>query len=849
MWTPPDDSDNYDSVLIEATTPPRVIGPNDQLTVGRFVPREMDDREKRLSERDLRIARKEGRFLQLRLDDFGDFDTWMRMPLRDGAGRPTPGSSNFEPKHYDLEAKLDPKALTIEGKATLHLTAMREGSRVVALSLFRDLIPSSIRDGAGKELAWYRSGATLSVMLADPVRMNESLTLEIAYQGVIFDEIGADFFALRTTQSWYPHTGTTDRATYKLTLRWPKKYELMASGKVLESRLENKEQVEIRTLEVPADFVSFEIGDFDLVEEQVGHVRVTVAFNRGFGTVAKGVEQEVVDTLKAALQFYEEKFGAYPLDYLTVVTIPRGFSQGFLGFLTLADDLLYLRSPFAPGPGVENSSSRMRMETVAHELAHQWWGNLVGWKSYRDQWLSEALAHYSAVLYLQSKSDRQSVYLAEHAKDWKRWLRQTTLDGRTLESLGPLVMGERLNSSLSDSAYQAVVYGKGPLAFSMLSRAVGQDQLTLMLKNLVKALSNRPIDTETFLAAIEKMGSVNLSSFSKQFVYGTGIPEIYYSFEFRESGDGRWEVQGEARQTFMPHYDYRLIQKQGGWDLTRVPSHDSQPSDWTLLVPFQVILDAGGEGTVSPKQSNYQTARGLGGTLKVSGRSTPFTFKIDRKPLDFWLDQRGEVLAYFFCSSREPKRALRYMAAEGPDAESEAMYKKALQAELLSGKALEDADLSSRDLKRESNLEDARIYFGLARWYLDHSRIEDSRRALNSGEDLIRASDGKFWQDEREALDSRLNLLQGEYKETYARLNRELQMYFPVKTGEHASAGWRRSQWRTGRIGDAEDYAMLAVAAFETSHMEVAQLAAKYAEERGADMTALKQLLSASKAE
>jgi len=822
---------------------------SDQLTVGRFVPRELDDRDKRLGERDLRMARKEGRFLQMRLDDFGDFDTWMRMPLQDEVGRPTPGSSNFEPKHYDLEAKLDPKALTIDGKATLHLTAMREGSRAVALTLFGDLIPSSVRDGAGNELAWYRSGATLGVMLSDPVRRNDSLTLEIAYKGVIFNEFGAEFFSLRTTQSWYPHTGTTDRATYKLTLRWPKKYELMASGKVLESWLENKEQVEIRALEVPADFVSFEIGDFDLVERQVGHVKVSVAFNRGSATPAKQVEQEVVDTLQAALQFYEDKFGAYPLDYLTVVTIPRGFSQGFLGFLTLADDLLYLRSPFAPGTGVENYTSRLRMETVAHELAHQWWGNLVGWKSYRDQWLSEALAHYSVVLYLQNKSDRQSVYLAEHAKDWKQWLRQSTLDGRSLESLGPLVMGERLNSSLSDSAYQAVVYGKGPLAFSMLSRAVGQDQLTLMLKNLVKALSNRPIDTETFLASIERMGRVNLSSFSKQFVYGTGIPEVYYSFQFRQSADGRWEVQGEAHQTFSPHYNYRLTKKPVGWDLTRVSRSDSQPSDWTLLVPFQVVLEADGGVSANPKQSNYQTASGLGGTLKVSGRSTPFTFKIDKKPVDFWLDQRGEVLAYFFCSSRAPKRALRYMAAEVPDAEGEAMYKKALQAELLAGRALEDADLSSRDLKRESNLENARIYFGLARWYLDHARIEDSRKALSSGEELIRASEGKFWHAEREALHSRLNLLQGEYKETYGRLNHELRMYFPVKTGEHASAGWRRSQWRTGRIGDAEDYAMLAVAAFETSHMEVARLAAKYAEERGADMTALKQLLPASKAE
>jgi ATP/maltotriose-dependent transcriptional regulator MalT len=188
------------------------------------------------------------------------------------------------------------------------------------------------------------------------------------------------------------------------------------------------------------------------------------------------------------------------------------------------------------------------------------------------------------------------------------------------------------------------------------------------------------------------------------------------------------------------------------------------------------------------------------------------------------------------------------MAAQGPPEEGETIYKRALQAELLTGEELEDSGLSDRELKRASRLEDAKIYFGLARWYLDQGRLEESQQALNSGEELIRASEGRFWHGERATLHSRHNLLRGEYKETYSRLYHELRMYFPVKSGEHASAGWRRAQWQGGRLGDAEDYAMLAVAAFETSHLEVAQLAAKYAEDRGADMTVLKQLFPPSKA-
>src|SRR5262249_31499664 len=99
-----------------------VLDPSDdqQVMVGRFVPHEMDDREKHDRERALRDAKKEGRALQMRLQDLGVWDTWMKMSLPDDHGGPTSGSSSFEPERYELEARVDPKAFTIEANAKLH---------------------------------------------------------------------------------------------------------------------------------------------------------------------------------------------------------------------------------------------------------------------------------------------------------------------------------------------------------------------------------------------------------------------------------------------------------------------------------------------------------------------------------------------------------------------------------------------------------------------------------------------------------------------------------------------------------------------------------------------------------
>jgi aminopeptidase N len=204
------------------------------------------------------------------------------------------------------------------------------------------------------------------------------------------------------------------------------------------------------------------------------------------------------------------------------------------------------------------------METIADELAHQWWGNKLGWDSYRDQWLSEALADFSSVQFVAKQSDRPSVYLHRHAGEWKRSLDRVTKDGRTVESLGPVVLGERLSSSRSSAAYSAVVYDKGSVVFSMLARLLGEEPLAGKLRTLAEKLAHGTIDTETFIAALGRMSGQDLRWFADQFIYGTGIPEVYYTFRFSPGKDGEWVVEGEARQVVPADYRYTLLRTGSG---------------------------------------------------------------------------------------------------------------------------------------------------------------------------------------------------------------------------------------------------------------------------------------------
>ncbi len=100
-----------------------------------------------------------------------------------------------------------------------------------------------------------------------------------------------------------------------------------------------------------------------------------------------------------------------------------------------------------------------------HEMAHQWWGDRVGWKNYRDQWLMEALANLSALMILEEKHPAQARELLEQ---YRQQLLETNAAGKRYADAGPVTLGYRLSSSVFPNAYTPVTYGRGLWLLIML---------------------------------------------------------------------------------------------------------------------------------------------------------------------------------------------------------------------------------------------------------------------------------------------------------------------------------------------------------------------------------------------
>ncbi len=802
----------------------------EQVTLGRFTALEASDKEQRKLNRRLHREQRKGRMIGVSVENFGIWDTWLSTSHRGRDGNPRPGTQAFEPLHYELDLVLAEPRFELQGRARLHLQALSSLSRTVRLELHSDLRvkgaslegePLFFRQAPAVELA--DPTAEVLVVLPRTPQEGEDLVLEIEYSGQLIDKVTSQSFALRSTTHWYPHAGTVDRATYDVTLHWPPKLDLVAAGTLVDSGTDGaRRRFERRQIDRPTFAFGFEVGRFDTLKHQAGDVEVTLACDAaGSRLLDKRSREQLLATVVDALDFLEETFGPYPLEELVVVTAPRLFSQSLLGFVTLSTPAMSDTSWVTWLMGFED-----RRTVIAHEIAHQWWGHVVSWESYRDQWISEAMANYAAVLYARHRLE------ARHGigptLGWQFELTRTIEDGRPVESLGPLVLGQRLASSLSAGAYQSIVYKKGAVVLDMLARGYGEQEFLAILRRMVQAVSFRRISTPIFFDLIGHISGRELDTFSQQFVYGTGLPKVFYSYNFSRQAD-QWQVDMVARQRPPYRYSYRALERSdGSLDVARQRLDQSEIEQSTLYVPFQIAV-------YKPDVRQNKDERELGldprvsGNARVGGRVTlegavsELTFAIDHEPKELFLDPGGEVFGIFYNEHRHPKRMLLYRgfdeAAAGRLDEAEALYRQALAAELATGPAY-GAAAKAKDLEATARLLDTRIRLQLVRVYLDAGRPGDARRAFDRLDRQATKSLRQTLGVEIRNLEARLAIREGNPEGAYRML--------------------RKPVLKVGVYGDAEGLLLLAIAARDSGHMKDYETALEAAVEKGADVAALR---------
>lgn len=779
----------------------------EQVKLGRFVPIDATDKEKRKIEKEIQKAQRKGRLVGLEVGDLGQWDTWVSASLRGSSGQAVPGTPAFEPKKYTLEARLTQPGLRLSGKARIDLVPVVAGSRAVELTLPEDFQVERVTDAGGQALFFHRNDSGLTVILPQAVAAGETPAVVVEYSG---RPIEKDFnlTTLAYTEHWFPHAGLADRATYEATFRWPKGFGLVASGRRLDGGDEaDGTHWERRSLEVPSQGFSFEVGHFDVETARAGHIQVTFAFGSGSTTLTgRSSRDDVKKAVTESLAYYEEIFGPYPLDELTVSTANRSFSQGLLSFVTISDLYLGNFGVWSWYFGLED-----RRLVIAHEIAHQWWGNMVGWASDRDQWISEAMASYSAYLYGKNRL-KDGLSGRDLTSGWQEELTSSLENGRSIESLGPVALGGRLDSSLSGDAYRVIVYKKGAVVLDMLSRLLGEENFPKVLRQVIKVSTGKSISTADLFSMIEQVTSTELDDFAQQFVYGTGLPEVFYSYRFEKNGQG-WVAKGQARQTTPYNVRYKVVRTgRGTWDVPEEAVQQIDVRTSALVVPVEIEIYNPKEPKGKGKDGANEIVRGH---ILLKGESTDFAIDVEHEPKAFWLDRRARVFGLFYDESRNPKQALYSQAAKASEAgrkeEAEKLYAQALAAPEPAPESESGATVYWQDIQWARRILNARIESSRAFLLMDLDRDDEADAAIGRARRVVR-DDLRL-----DRMQARLEVRRGRYEKAYQLLRR----------------GDRHD------VLDAQDYALLAVAARETGHAKEYEEALKKARENGVDVSAL----------
>ncbi len=455
-------------------------------------------------------------------------DTYPRQPAVDAL-------------HYSFHLTLTDEADVIEGETVLDLLLLQDGVASVTLDLVnaedgRGMTVSSVRWG-DVPAAFEHRDDRLSVPLTGPSRAGERRSLTVRYGGAPASglRIGPNHHGDRTffsdnwpnrARHWLPTIDHPyDKATCELIVTAPSHYQVVSNGLLVEEtdlpserrRTHWKQSVPIATWLYVLGVARFAVDHYDAVD---GRPLQSWVYPQDRD---KGFHDFSYPT-RHALEFFTESIGPYAYEKLAnVQTASIGGGMEAATAIFYGEDLV--KGERAP---------RLR-DIIIHEIAHQWWGNVVTEADWNDVWLSEGFATYFTLLF------REHAYGRD---DFARGLEEARR--RVLEFHQKEPEYRVVHENLDDMALVTTsqTYQKGAFVLHMLRGIVGDEAFRRGTREYYSEFTSRNATTHDFRRVMEEASGRDLERFFRQWLYRGGLPRVEGSW--RSAGSS---VEIELRQT------------------------------------------------------------------------------------------------------------------------------------------------------------------------------------------------------------------------------------------------------------------------------------------------------------
>lgn len=433
----------------------------------------------------------------------------------DGLGDPyypRLGNSGYDVDHYTIELSWDPDSLEIEAETTIEARATQPLERFHLDFRGFDLDGITVN---GEAAASTREGEH-ELMIEAPTELaaGDSFTTVVTYHGVpeaiagpfgpkigwtIVNDTVSVVSEPDGASTWYPaNDHPQDKATYTFVVTAPAEFSVAANG--LLSSVTDSEDGQDKTWRWEANdlmasyLATVNIGRFEMIEAESSSgvpVRsfIPAEFDPSAQREAELIREEI-DNLPTLIDQMEELFGPYPFEAYGAVVVPAR-----LGFALETQTM----SVF----GLTTAGLRF---IQVHELAHQWFGNLVSPAEWDDVWLNEGFANYSEILYSEAYEDLDIE-------------RETENNRNQAESLGaPSDPGP-------EDLFNQTIYIRGGLVLHALRLEIGDDAFFAFMREWIDRFADSVASTQDFIDLAEEISGQDLGDLFAGWLFSDDVPD------------------------------------------------------------------------------------------------------------------------------------------------------------------------------------------------------------------------------------------------------------------------------------------------------------------------------------
>ena len=421
------------------------------------------------------------------------------------AGAQSPAARDqpsFSVTHYDVHLAPRLESRSVTGVATLSVVLRRDDVDTIVLGRGRLEIDSVQESGSARPFVV--DGTRLRVTLPRG-RANETRMLMIAYHGspssgLVFEPEREQIYTIFSTSQWMVALDEPDaRATLRLRLTIPRDWIAAASGREVSRRdASPTERIVEWHLDrpVPTYTFGFAAGAFSEVSERASGVTLRY-LGRG---VSQSDLQRIFSESPRMIAFFEERSGVrYPGAAYTQALVARTAGQEMAGVSIVSEDY---------GRAVLGDPSAIGL--LAHELAHQWWGNMVTCHAWTEFWLNEGFATFMAAAYREHRLGRET-YLKDIASMKERY-EQVRARGNDR----PLIFPNWDRPTADD---RTLVYQKGGYVLHELREIIGDAAFWAGIRRYTIEHFGKSVTSEDFRAAMEQASGKDLGAFFDRWVY------------------------------------------------------------------------------------------------------------------------------------------------------------------------------------------------------------------------------------------------------------------------------------------------------------------------------------------